>query len=263
MKHSQPNLADLLGETNRALIADTMARNRARFGGWKMELDAGDGNDSAPDSDTGTTPDTEKDAATTGTDDNGKPQEGKTDVDTDADDGRIKKANSEAARYRTERNGLRDEVETMKTTLDALAKVLNPDASADEAPTADDLASQITAKDTEIAGLTAQVTVLRTAAEHNADATKLLDRVSFVTALNGLDSSSESYADDVAALIKKTVETDSSLATKAPAGNGGIPTPGGGSTPVITQAEFDRMNATERSRLFKADPATYRSLAGR
>lgn len=134
----------------------------------------------------------------------------------DAEDARIKRANAEAAKYRTERNQTRDEFETFKKTL---AKALGYDDDGDTAPDPAALAQQISERDARIADLTKRSAL--TEALHAVGA-KPIARAAILGdgVLDTLDITADDYPAQVAAAVSAYVEKHDLKAGQAPAKSG-------------------------------------------
>lgn len=189
-----------------------------------------------------------------------------TETETD-DDGRVQRANRQAAQYRTELRATQEQLAEQSKTLQALAAVFNPDASATDTPDPAALTGQVEQLTTRTAQLEAELQVHTLASEHGANPVALLDSRAFTTTLHGLDPAADDYTDQVAKAIKDAVSRNASLAAAA----GQVPSRGGatgaGQGPAnpdgaVTQEQFDAMGYAERSELFQTNPDLYRRLAG-
>lgn len=242
-------------------LADTMARRRAQFAGWTMETDPA----GTPPAGTDTPPAVEPPAPAD---------------PTPADDGetdpRVKRANAEAASYRTKLRAQEQATADVQTKLDEqgqtlarLAAVFNPEAAnVDPAEQVATITAEADKLRTEVSDLRAELLVFTLAADPavNANAAKLLDSRSFTTALHGLDPSAENYREQVAEAITAAVTNDANLASSglAPA-RGGVPGAGQGSAQTngaVTAEQFAGMDYAQRSELYANNPDLYRSLAG-
>lgn len=188
------------------------------------------------------------------------------------DDPRVKRANAQAANYRTQlraeqeaRQALEAKLTEQGETLSKLAAVFNPDAN----PT-DDPAQQLQAITAEAEALRTEVTTLRAelavhdlAADNGGNPKALLDSRTFMTALQALDASAADHRDQVARAIKAAVESNANLSATGPApAKGGAPGAGQGSADGgVTQEQFNAMGLADRSELYRTDPDTYRRLA--
>lgn len=192
------------------------------------------------------------------------------DPDADDTDPRVKRANAQAANYRTqlrEAEAARAAADQAQTDLLArFAAALGGDA-----PTETDPAQQVQALTTQVETLTAELGTARTelavhalAADNGGNANALLDSRSFLNTLQGIDATADDYRDKVADAIKSAVASNANLSDTGPApARGGAPGAGQGSagTGGVTQEQFNAMNIGERSELFRTDPDTYRRLA--
>jgi hypothetical protein len=190
-----------------------------------------------------------------------------TNEDTDA---RVKRANGEAAKYRTELRDAQAKLEqattAQQTMLDNIAKALGlkADEGADPATQVTELTGTVESLTTRNAQLEAELLVHTIAPEHDGNATALLDSRTFAAKLHGLDPAADDYRDQVAAAIKDAVETHPTLR------NGQVPSAGGaehagqgaGGADTVTQEQFDAMSYKDRTALFQRDPALYRRLNG-
>lgn len=189
-----------------------------------------------------------------------------------AGDGGDDRAHRQAARYRTERNELQQQLDqaqaAQQETLAAIAKALGlaPEKDADPAAQVTDLTGQVGTLTTELAQARAELRVYELAGEHNANPVALLDSRAFTTALHKLDPSTEDYAAKVADAIKDAVSKNANLRSKgqAPARGGAAGAGQGSAQPegAVTQEQFDAMSYRERSELFRTNPDLYRRLAG-
>lgn len=205
-------------------------------------------------------------------------QTASTDTGTEggAEDARVKRANSEAARYRTERNTLQQQVEQAnaerQTMLDNIAKALGlkTDEAADPAAQVTTLTGTVETLTTRAAQLEAELLVHTLAAtpELAANPVKLLDSRSFTTALYGLDPAADDYRTKVADAIKAAVDADATLkaSTQVVQSRGGAAEAGQGAgdeAGAVTQEQFNAMSYGERTNLFRTNHALYARLSGR
>lgn len=194
-----------------------------------------------------------------------------------AADPRVTRANSEAARYRTERNALQTQVQeaqaAQQTMLDNIAKALGfkADEAADPAAQVGTLTGQVETLTNRAVQLEAELLVHTLAADPAtaANPVKLLDSRSFTTALYGLDPSADDYRTKVADAIKTAVENDANLKAgggQVPPSRGGAPEAGQGAgdeAGAVTQEQFDAMSYGEKANLHRTNPALYARLSGR
>lgn len=203
-----------LSDEQAAWLADTMARNRARFGGWSMEADVGDGGDSGSDG---------SDAGDSGADDTDAPEDG----DDQSDDARVERANRQAQRYRTELRETQATVRTLQEQVEQSGAVLTAlraafGDKADEVEPAEQvtaLTGQVESLTNDNAALSAALVVHDLASDLNARASALLDSKAFTTALAGLDPADKDYRTQVADAIKDAVSKNP--AYRSGAGKGG------------------------------------------
>lgn len=194
-------------------------------------------------------------------------------TETEADDPRVKRANAQAADYRTKLRAqeqattdLQTKLDEQAATLSKLASVFNPDAPADNDP-AQALTTITAEAETLRAELTtarAELTVHTLAADNGANPNALLDSRAFLNSLQALDATADNYRDQVAEAIKTAVEHNANLSATGPApAKGGAPGAGQGSAAAggVTQEQFNAMGLGERNDLFRRDPDTYRRLA--
>lgn len=184
----------------------------------------------------------------------------------ETEDARVKRANSEAAKYRTERNALQQQLEEQGKTLAALAAVFNPGSEADPAEQLSNITTEAETLRGRTAQLEAELLVHNLAGTNGANPSALLDSRAFVTKLHGLDPAAADYAEQVTAAIKDALAKNTSLAASAPApSRGGAPGAGQGSEQpagAVTAEEFAAMSYKDRAQLFRTNPDLYRRLAG-
>lgn len=190
-----------------------------------------------------------------------------------AEDPRVKRANSEAAKYRTERNALQQQVEqanaAQQTMLDNIAKALGlkaEDAGEDPVAQVGTLTTQVQTLTGENASLKAALLVHDLAPEAGANATALLDSKTFENTLHGLDPAAEDYRTKVAEAIKAAVEQNATLKAggQVQPTRGGAPEAGQGAgdeAGAVTVEQFKAMSYAERTALFHTNPALYRRLS--
>lgn len=197
-----------------------------------------------------------------------------TETTTDgAEDARVKRANSEAARYRTEKNALQQQVADLQagqqSMLDKIAQALGlkpEDAADDPAVQVTNLSGQVETLTTENASLKAALLVHDLAPEAGANATALLDSHKFTTLLSGLDPAADDYRTKVAEAITAAVEQNATLkadGSQVQPSRGGAPEAGQGAgdeAGAVTAEQFKAMSYAERTALFRTNPALYRRL---
>lgn len=178
----------------------------------------------------------------------------------------LRRAQQQAAQYRTQLRDTEGKVADLEGRFAALVQALNPDAGQDDDP-AEALAAATTEAETlrtENTTLRAELAVHSLAAEHGGNPNALLDSRSFLNALQALDASADDYRDQVADAIKAAVQSNANLSATGPApAKGGASGAGQGSAGSggVTQEQFDAMGLSERNDLFRSDPDTYRRLA--
>lgn len=188
----------------------------------------------------------------------------------DETDPRVKRANAEAAKYRTQLRDTKAELEgklaEQAAVLAKLAAVFNPEADPAEDPAQQ--AAEATAKaeqlTTRVGQLEAELLVHTIAGENGGNPVALLDSRNFTTALHGLDPAADDYTEQVAKAISDAVSKNASLsaAGQGPSRGGA---PGAGQGPAapgaVTQEQFDAMGPRERNDLYRNNPDLYRRLA--
>lgn len=183
----------------------------------------------------------------------------------ETEDARVKRANAQAAQYRTQLRAQEAEVAGLKDTLAKLAAVFNPEAGTGT-PDPAALTGQVENLTTEAAQLKAELLVHTLAGDNGANPVALLDSRTFTTALHGLDAGAADYRDQVAAAIKDAVSKNATLATAGQGpSRGGAPGAGtGAEQPAgsVTQEQFNAMGYAQRAELFNNNPELYRRLAG-
>lgn len=210
-----------LSDEQATWLADTMARNRARFAGWSMEAGgdagAGDGGDTSG----GDTAD--QSGAGDAGDEGGD--------DTDQEGNRVQRANREAQRYRTELRTTQETVQTLQQQVEQSGAVLTALRAAfgiEGDAGNDDPAEQVTELTTRVqsltgdnAALSAALVVHDLAADNGAKATALLDSKNFTTTLAGLDPEASDYREQVASAIKDAVSKNTAFRAGLGSGRGG------------------------------------------
>lgn len=234
-----------------------LAASRARFGGFLRMEEGSDGGDAGADAGADSGDDAGADAGDTG-------DAADAGADSGAEDSRVKRANAEAARYRTALRAQETEVASLKETLSKLAAVFSP--GADE-PDPAALTGQVETLTGRAAQLEAELLVHTIAGTNGGNPVALLDSRTFTNALHKLDASADDYADQVATAIKEAVSKNANLSSGAGQGpaRGGASGAGQGSAEpsgAVTQEQFDAMGYPERAALFNTNPDLYRRLAG-
>lgn len=192
------------------------------------------------------------------------------------EDARIKRANREAAKYRTERNEAQQQLEQVQqaqqeqaTTLDALRKALGldtGDGGDDPAQQVTELTGRVDTLTNDNRNLRAELAVYDIAADNGANASALLDSRKFADKLHGLDPDSETFRDDVTDAIKTAVNDNAAFrAAGQGSARGGASGAGAGSSQpegAVTQEQFNAMSYADRVELHQSNPDLYRRLAG-
>lgn len=151
----------------------------------------------------------------------------------------VKQLRDEAAGYRTKAK----EAEQAKKTAaeeakQSLAQQIGKAIGlvADDAPpNPDDLLKQLSGKDSELRQSRVELALYRAAAKAGADADALLDSRSFLSNVDKLDVTSDTFSADLASVIKQAVEANPKLATAT----GPVPPRSGGE---ITGGSGERHN---------------------
>lgn len=253
--------------------AALIAHHRRTFGGYVME-DGGTG-----DGGTGDTGDQGTGDQGTGDGDqgDGTGDDGTDDGDDSTDDPRVKRANRQAAQYRTQLRETQQQLQQLTEAqtanagvLDALRKALtgdtgdgDGDGETDPAVALQALTGEAETLRTEVSTLRAHLLVHDLAGEHNANASALLDSRRFTDTLTGLDPAAEDYRDKVADAIKDAVAKNTNLRAGQGSRRGGSEGAGGaGGDGTVTQEQFDAMDYKAKAQLFQTNPTLYRKLAG-
>lgn len=185
----------------------------------------------------------------------------------EGEDARVKRANADAARYRTELRALQAKAEQDSGVLDALRKALDPNAKDGDDPTVQvtELTGRVEKLTSDNTSLRAELLVHTLASDNGGNPVSLLDSRGFLTTLQGLDPEGENYRTEVADAIKAAVKANASLAAagQAPSRGGAAGAGAGSSQPdgAVTQEQFDAMGIAERSALHRTNPDLYRRLA--
>jgi len=241
-----------LTDQHAAWLAETIAKRREQFAGWTMELDPAD-----PGADPVDPP-----AA-----DPADPPADPADDPADESDPRVKRANAQAAKYRTDLRTAQTELAEQGKTLAALAAVFNPGSTeTDPVAQLEQITTEATGLRDENAQLRSELLVFQLAGDHNANPTALLDSRAFANTLHGLDPAAEDYRTQVADAIKAAVAGNATLQTagQGPSRGGAAGAGQGAAQPAgaVTQEQFDGMGYADRSDLFRTNPDLYRRLAG-
>jgi len=213
-----------------AWLAETMRRNRAMFGGWRMEIDAGEGAGDGSDTGAGDgAGDREADAG------KAPPWGDAANFDAEKAWGLIQRLRSEKgdpAKVTDLEKQVTELQAAQQAQIDAIAKAagLKPDDTpADPAALAKQIADEqakVTAAETRAANAERRLAVHAAASTHDANPAALLDSASFLAALEAIDASD---ADAIGAAIKTAVESDErfKLTPPAPSFFGGPRKPSG------------------------------------
>ena len=184
------------------------------------------------------------------------------------DDPRVKRANAQAAKYRTDLRAQETKVAELEGTLAKLAAVFNPGAAeTDPAQQAATATAEAEKMRTEAAQLKAELLVHTIAGDNGGNPVALLDSRTFADALHGLDPSADDYTAQVAEAIKAAVSKNANLSTSAGQGPARGGAAGAGQGPAqpagaVTQEQFDAMGYEARADVFRTNPDLYRRLAG-
>jgi len=203
-----------LSAAHRQFLAATIERNKARFGGWSMELETPPA-DPAP----------------------SDPPPADPPADPPSDDGKGGKDAilADLAKERDKRQELEGKLTEFQTTqqqqMDAIAKALGL-KSDDAPPDPAALTAQITEAQGQAREAAVQLAVYRNAAANEANADALLDSASFLRSLVDVDPTN---AQAVNAAIKAAVESNP-LLKSTPAIPPTPPFPGGPRTPAPSGA---------------------------
>lgn len=142
---------------------------------------------------------------------------------------------ADLAKERDARQALQQQIADLQTAqqsqMDALAKALGL-KSDDAPPDPAALTAEIEAEKANARTASLQLAVFKSAADHEANATRLLDSASFLASLKDIDPED---SDAVGAAIKAAVEADPVFKT-TPATPAPPPFPGGPRTPAPTGA---------------------------
>lgn len=188
-----------------------------------------------------------------------------TGAENETEDARVKRANAEAAKYRTALRAQEQEVAGLKDTLAKLAAVFNPEAGGNE-PDPAALTGQVEQLTTRTAQLEAELLVHTIAGENGGNPVALLDSRNFADKLHALDATADDYTALVAQAIKDAVSKNASLSVGAGQAPGRGGAPGAGQGPAqpagaVTQEQFDAMGLSQRNDLYRTNPDLYRRLA--
>lgn len=145
-------------------------------------------------------------------------------------------ARKEAASYRSGRNELRQEFETLKTEM---AKALGVDAGDDD-PDPQALQQAVADRDAQLKTREVELAAYKAAGRHEADPDALLDSRSFVDQAAQLDPNADDFSSQLDAAIKASVEANPKL--KAAPG-GGSPGPRQGPQPQGSEGPKDLKSA--------------------
>lgn len=104
-----------------------------------------------------------------------------------------------------------------------------------------------------------ELAVFKAAAQHNADAGRLLDSRSFLTSIAELDPSD---ADGINDAIKKAVADNPTFKTTPTPGASAVDHAGGSGEGAVTPEQFKAMNYEQRVALYESNRALYDQLAG-
>lgn len=199
------------------------ARSIARFGddAFRMEAD-GDAGDQGGD-------DAGADDADKGADEGGQDKASDDAKGDDSagkgktfDESYVKGLRDEAASHRTEKQQL-------KSALDGIAKLLNPEAGDKDKIDPAEMATQLTTERSDHAALQREHQALRSAIKVGADHDALLDSRGFLAKLADLDPKASNFASKVEAAVKAAVEANPKLKAQAASGSSSADHGAGGS----------------------------------
>lgn len=183
-------------------------------------------------------------------------------------EGEIVKLRKEAGdqRINAKQKAAQDGARKAIADLAAAAGIEIPGLAADEAPTADQVAAQLTTVQTERDAAQRQSAVVEAAWQAQIDPTKL-PYLQFLltrdTALQQVAPTAPEFRGMLAASIAASVAADATLKLPGAAVASGVENLGGSSgSDTITQERFNAMSMAEKSQLFLSDKATYDRLAG-
>jgi hypothetical protein len=146
----------------------------------------------------------------------------------------IRDTRAEAATFRTKLRELEQQAGPNADVLKQVAKALGLDAGGDGQPDADALSKQVNELNAQLRASKVEAAARQAAEKAGARADRLLNSRSFAAELDKLDPSATTFADDLKAAIKATVDADPDLYRAVPqgapqggsAGMGGAPTGG-------------------------------------
>lgn len=189
-------------------------------------------------------------------------------TDDGTEDARVKRANREAAKYRTDLRAAQAALAEQGQTLAALAAVFNPGSKeTDPAAQLTEITNEAGNLRTEVGNLRAELMVHTIAGENGGNPVALLDSRTFSNTLHGLDPAADDYRAQVAAAIKDAVSKNANLSQTTGQGPARGGAPGAGTGPAapdgaVTAEQFASMKYAERTELFRTNPDLYRRLAG-
>jgi hypothetical protein len=225
--------------------------------------------------DTGTeTAATEAAATETGT--------GESTAETQAAQTTDETAEAKATRLETENARLRREnaservsakeqaAEEARTELLAtLTKALGGETG-DEAPTVEQLATQLTEQTTKTEAAAAiardtqaELVVWQNATDLKVDPKALTDSRAFEKAIKDLDPTDDAFAEKVKEAAQEAVKNNPKLGAAQAAGKSGTELNGGSGEGATTQDQFNQMTGAERNQLAQTNPTLYARLSGR
>lgn len=141
--------------------------------------------------------------------------------DKAAEDARIKRANKQAAKYRTDLRETQKALAAATAVLDKLKGAIGGEDSEDPAEKIAEQTEKVSTLEAERAALKAELLVTKLAPKHKANAEALLDSQKFTKTLAGLDPSDDDYDDQVAEAIKDAVSKNAAYRTGQGSGKGG------------------------------------------
>lgn len=137
------------------------------------------------------------------------------------EDPRVKRANKDAAKYRTRLRETETKLTEATAVLDKLRKAFGGDENEDPTEQAEKAAGKVADLEAEKAALQAELLVTKLAPKHKANADALLDSRGFSTTLAGLDPADDDYEDQVAEAIKDAVAKNAAYRTGQGSSRGG------------------------------------------
>lgn len=139
-----------------------------------------------------------------------------------AEDARIKRANKQAAKYRTDLRETQKQLAAATAVLDRLKGAIGGEDDEDPAEKITKATEKVANLEAERNALATELLVTRLAPKHKGNAEALLDSRTFTKTLAGLDPTDDDYSDQVAEAIKDAVSKNAAYrATGQGSGKGG------------------------------------------